>query len=169
MRIFAFIDSQNLNLSIKECGWKLDFKKFRKYLSDKFNVKKAFLFIGYVPKNEFLYQYLRQVGYKLIFKPVLGLSKNYIKGNCDAELVLHCMIQFGNFDKSIIISGDGDFYCLIKHLKSRNKLLNIGIPNSRSYSALLREFCSDFFYIDMLRNKLRYKNERYPSRDQPLT
>ena len=25
---YAFIDSQNLNLSIRDCGWQLDFKRF---------------------------------------------------------------------------------------------------------------------------------------------
>jgi len=32
---FAFIDSQNVNLGIKELGWKLDWKKFRVYLKEK--------------------------------------------------------------------------------------------------------------------------------------
>lgn len=31
---YAFIDSQNLNLSIREQGWILDFGKFRIYLRD---------------------------------------------------------------------------------------------------------------------------------------
>lgn len=48
---FAFIDSQNLNLGTGKdiykgkkkiySGWKLDYKKFRRYLSDKFRVNKA--------------------------------------------------------------------------------------------------------------------------------
>ena len=49
---YAFIDSQNLYLGIKEQSWELDFARFRVYLDDKFNVSKAFLFIGYVPGNE---------------------------------------------------------------------------------------------------------------------
>jgi len=32
---YAFIDSQNLNLSIREQGWALHFRKFRQYLRDK--------------------------------------------------------------------------------------------------------------------------------------
>ncbi|MFA5080773.1 MAG: hypothetical protein WC472_04115 [Candidatus Paceibacterota bacterium] len=57
---FAFIDSQNLNLGVSKdiydkkgtllyYGWKLDFKKLRIYLKDKYSINKAFLFIGYVP------------------------------------------------------------------------------------------------------------------------
>ncbi len=49
---YAFIDSQNLNLSILSQGWQLDFVRFRKYLEDRFRVQRAFLFIGLVPKNQ---------------------------------------------------------------------------------------------------------------------
>ena len=41
---YAFIDSQNLNLGIQLLGWKLDYKKFRIYLKEKYNVTKAYIF-----------------------------------------------------------------------------------------------------------------------------
>lgn len=59
----AFIDSQNLNLGIRSKGWELDFKKFRIYLNDKYHVKRAFLFLGYIERNRKLYSYLKKVGY----------------------------------------------------------------------------------------------------------
>ena len=64
---YAFIDSQNLNLGILGCGWKLNFGRFYVYLKDKYHVSKAYLFIGYVPGNEALYTYLQQAGYIVIF------------------------------------------------------------------------------------------------------
>ena len=70
---YAFIDSQNLNLAVKELGWKLDFRRFRKYLQDKYGVVKAFLFIGYVPTQQSLYTSLQEYGYILVFKPTLSL------------------------------------------------------------------------------------------------
>lgn len=157
MRIYAFIDSQNLNLSIKDDGWTLDFARFRLYLREKYGVDKAFLFIGYVSGNKYLYENLRQAGYRLIFKPVLGGSKGFVKGNCDAELVLHCMIEYQNFDKAIIVSGDGDFCCLIDYLKRKGKLVRVGIPNKRRYSSLLKKFRPYFFHVSDLKGKLRYK------------
>lgn len=54
--VYAFIDSQNLNLGIRSQGWVLDFKKFRLYLKNKYHVEKAYLFIGMVPGNEQLYE-----------------------------------------------------------------------------------------------------------------
>ena len=114
--IYAFIDSQNLNLGTRSAGWVLDFKKFRIYLKEKYHVHKAFLFIGYIYGNEKLYMHLRESGYIIIFKETLSQKRNkkmYIKGNVDAELVLQAMSEFNNYDKAIIVSGDGDFLCLI--------------------------------------------------------
>lgn len=96
---YAFIDSQNLNLSIHEQGWLLDFKRFRKYLDDKYGVRKAFLFIGYIPTNQNLYISLQSYGYILVFKPTLILPSGKPKGNVDAELVMHAMIEYPNYEK----------------------------------------------------------------------
>ena len=56
---YAFIDSQNLNLGIKSLGWKLDFKKFRIYLKEKYHVATAYIFIGFMPANQNLYSSLQ--------------------------------------------------------------------------------------------------------------
>ncbi|HDZ77517.1 MAG TPA: NYN domain-containing protein [Candidatus Omnitrophica bacterium] len=154
---YAFIDSQNLNLSIQDQGWKLDFKRFRTYLSDKFDVDKAYLFIGYIATNQSLYTTLQSYGYIIIFKPTLTLPSGKPKGNIDAELVLHTMIEYPNFDKAIIATGDGDFYCLIEHLKKQAKLGKIIIPNKLKFSSLLRKFAPDMTYVSDLRTKLEYK------------
>lgn len=160
---FAFIDSQNLNLAIQDCGWKLDFGRFFVYLKDKYKVQKACLFIGYVAGNETLYTDLQKMGYILIFKPTLTFKKEgeiFTKGNVDAELVLHAMIEFDNYDKAIIVSGDGDFHCLLEYLEKKGKLGRLIIPNSKKYSALLRRFHSYFVFISHLKNKLGKQNER---------
>ena len=154
---YAFIDSQNLHKGITACGWKLDFARFRVYLRDKYDVEKAYLFIGYLPGNESLYTHLQQSGYLVIFKPTLEYKKDggtYTKGNVDAELVLHCMIQFPHYDKAIIVSGDGDFHCLIEYLEKQEKLERLLVPNKKRYSALLRRFISRIGYLDGLRHKL---------------
>ena len=111
--VYAFIDSQNLHLGVKSQGWDLDWRKFRQYLRNKYNVVRAYVFIGQLAGNESLYTYLQECGYILVFKPTLELSDGTVKGNVDAELVLHTMIHFNNYDKAIIVTGDGDFHCLV--------------------------------------------------------
>ena len=72
---YAFIDSQNLNLSIRDLGWVLDFKRFRKYLFDKHGVTKAFLFIGFVEGNNNLYKSLQEAGYICLVKYLIEQDK----------------------------------------------------------------------------------------------
>ena len=155
--IFAFIDSQNLNLGVKSQGWTLDYKKFRILLEEKYKVCKAFLFIGFIPINSTLYLDLQEAGYIIVFKPVL-IPRNHkiikIKGNVDAELVLHTMINFKKFSKAIIVSGDGDFHCLIEYLVERQKLQKIIVPNQK-FSSLLRKFNSYIVNINLFKNKLK--------------
>lgn len=151
---YAFIDSQNVHLSILDQGWKLDFGKFRKYLHDRFSVTKVFLFIGLVPENQSLYTYLQKVGYILIFKPTLRLPDEKVKGNVDAELVLHTMIEYPNYDKAVIATGDGDFHCLIEYLENQNKLARLVIPNKYKYSSLLRRFSHLISFLNNTQQKL---------------
>jgi len=157
---YAFIDSQNLNLSIRSQDWVLDFKRFRVYLRDKYKISKAFLFIGYVSTNQNLYISLQEDGYILVFKPTLFLPTGGVKGNVDAELVLHTMIEYPNYDKALIVSGDGDFYCLIEHLMKQNKLLKIMIPDQYKYSSLLRKFSPNIVFMNSLQGKLGYNRGR---------
>lgn len=167
-KIYAFIDSQNLNLGTSKNivkhgkvvykGWKLDFKRFRKYLLDKFRVRKAFLFIGYIKQNENMYRKLRSFGYELVFKPTVRDDQGKAKGNIDAELVLHsAKIQYDKYDKAVIVSGDGDFYCLHEFLVKNKKLLGIIIPNDKSESSLLKPFQKYKTFIIFEKSKLELR------------
>ena len=165
---YAFIDSQNLNLSIRELGWVLDFKRFHTYLKEKYAVDKAFLFIGFVESNKGLYDFLSSTGYTCIFKPTLEYKNGTTKGNCDAELVLHTMIEYPNFNKAVIVTGDGDFYCLVKYLIEKDKLQSVLIPNKFKFSALLKfwEVRPYLRYMNDLQVKLNYKKR--PHKDETL-
>jgi len=73
--------------------------------------------------------------------------------------VLHTMIEWNNYDKAVLVTGDGDFHCLVEYLKNKNKLEKLLVPNSQKYSALLRKFTGDMAFIDSLRGKLEYKGK----------
>jgi uncharacterized LabA/DUF88 family protein len=172
-KVFAFIDSQNLNLGVKSAGWTLDFAKFRLYLKNKYSVEKAYLFIGQMAGQESLYDRLQGMGYHLIFKPTTEYKANgktVVKGNVDAELVLYAAAKvIDQYDKAIIVSGDGDFYCLIEYLKENEKLLHVMVPNDK-FSKLLRKYAKDIVRINQLRQKLEYsliKKTRSSVRSKP--
>ena len=159
---YAFIDSQNLNLGIKSLGWKLDFTRFRVYLKEKYNVEVAYLFIGYIPENQDLYDSLQKAGYILKFKPVLPNKDGSHKGNVDADLVLQIMIDFyeNYFDKAVIVTSDGDFYCLVKFLYQKNRLELVMSPYRQTCSTLLKKTAKEkIIFMDNLRHKLEYKRK----------
>lgn len=156
MNNFAFIDNQNLYCAMKEINRDFDYKRFRIYIKDKFSINKAYIFIWYRVWNESLYTKFQDMWYIIIFKPTLETKNWIIKWNCDAELVLHTMINFNEFEKAIIVSWDWDFHCLVEYLQDNWKLLKVLIPRSDRYSALLRKFKDSLFYINHpgIKNKL---------------
>ena len=177
-RVYAFIDSQNLNLSVQKLGWKMDWRRFRKFLADTYGVTRAYMFIGYIPENEAMYEQMHDLGYSVVLKPTFDLTKprpeadadnksakqsdedkKPIKGNIDAELVLWAMKELSNYDKAIIVSGDGDFYSLVEYLESKKRLLHILAPTGH-YSSLYNAFDRYIVRIDKLRRQLAYHDRR---------
>jgi uncharacterized LabA/DUF88 family protein len=189
-RVFAFIDSQNLNIGTQKSGWKMDWRKFRQFLADKYGVTKAFMFIGYIPENEDLYEQMHDAGYAVVLKPTFDLTrpqpemqevmgetvatnspqgqgasapapaksddkKPPVKGNIDAELVLWAMKEMSNYEKAIIVSGDGDFYCLVEYLDQKGRLLNLLAP-SQHYSGLYNRYEKYVVRLDTFRRDLAY-------------
>ncbi len=184
--VYAFIDSQNLNLGVQRMGWKLDWRKFRQYLTDTHHVTTAYMFIGYMSENESMYEYMHELGYLVVLKPTVDVKvihpqtndmqqttpvketeeqKPMIKGNVDAELVLYAMKEINNYDKAIIVSGDGDFFSLAEYLIEQNKLLHILTPNWQ-YSSLLKPFESKIIRLDQLRRKLAYHDYKGKKTDK---
>ncbi len=106
-----------------------------------------------------MYKSLQEAGYLCIFKPTLKYKDGTTKGNCDAELVLQAMIEYENYDKAVIITGDGDFHCLINYFIEKDKLNALLIPNRLKFSGLLKmKHIRPFLqYMNDLREKLEYK------------
>lgn len=159
---YAFIDGQNLNSGIEAANWKLDYRKFREYLAQEFGVKNAIIFIGFMEEYQPLYSALQQAGFILHFKPLIRYEDNTVKGNVDADMVLQTLIDIDRYDQAVIVSGDGDFAGLIRHLAGINKLRQVIIPNRRNYSSLFKrldEFGDKYFtFLEDLKSKLAYKD-----------
>lgn len=77
----------------------------------------------------------------------------------DAELVLHSMIEYSRYENAVIVSGDGDFYCLIGYLKKKKKLGRVIIPNAKKYSRLLWEFEGFLDFMNGFKYKLGEKGK----------
>jgi uncharacterized LabA/DUF88 family protein len=70
------------------------------------------------------------------------------------------MIEYHNYDRAVLVTGDGDFYCLVQYWIEHNKLERVLIPNSFKYSALLKRFGrKQLSFMNDLQEKLQYKKD----------
>jgi uncharacterized LabA/DUF88 family protein len=130
------------------------------------------MFIGHIPENEDMYLKMHELGFLVVLKPTFDMTKapvevtaetpevkpedkKPIKGNVDAELVLWAVKEMKNYDKAVIISGDGDFYSLVEYLEEQGKLLKLMTPNAQ-YSSLYNKYKDYVERVDLHRKQLRY-------------
>ncbi len=166
---YAYIDGANLHQGIISSKWRLDYKRFRVWLSDKYGVQKAYLFIGLITKYSDVYKYLQECGYTLVFKQVVYDNEGKPKGNCDADLVLQatCDAYENKGDKAVIVSSDGDYASLVKFLLQKQRLLVILSPRGKDKcSILLKRTEARIAYINDQRSLLELpKKEKAPNGD----
>ena len=94
------------------------------------------------------YRKLDEFGYTLFLKPV----KRYYqddgsisrKANCDVEMAFHLMKERDQFDRVVVLSGDGDFLPVLKFLRKEKKeviILSRGERTARE----IRQFAGSSF------------------------
>jgi len=166
---FAYIDAANLYKGLEVFNWQLDYRRFRIWLKEKYNIERAYIFIGLIPKYKDLYTYLQESGFTLIFKETIYGDNGKPKGNCDADLVLRTVRDTyeNNFDKAVIVSSDGDYSSLVKFLQEKDKLKVILSPsNVDKCSVLLKKTNAPIAYINDQRLILEVKNKKAPDGDK---
>ncbi len=158
MKINIYIDGNNLHRSAKELNFEINYSKFRGWLSQKYNYQNIYLFIGHVPNNTEFYNYLQKCGFILIFKQTIAVD-GVIKGNCDAELVLKVVSNFytKSFDSCILITGDGDFGCLVEFLKKEKVFKCLVAPDKKRCSFLLKNKCIEIVFLNEHYNKFSHR------------
>ncbi|MEI6596844.1 MAG: NYN domain-containing protein [bacterium] len=155
----AYIDASNLKFGVEQSGWKLDYKSFRSWLRDKFGVSRVILFMGLIPNNFELYNYLQGVGYDISFRPTITNKEGRTKGNVDGELILTIAKDFyeKNLESVVLVSGDGDYHCIVEFLKEKNIPVKIVSPNRKYLSLLLKRTNIPIIILDKFIEKLKRK------------
>ncbi len=173
MNNHIYIDGANLHRGSIELGFELDYKNLHSWLRQKYGATKIYLFIGLISKYTKLYEHLQECGYILIFKETSTNMSGETKGNCDAELVLKVVSDYyeKSFTSCVIISGDGDFACVVDFLNERKSITCTIAPNKKKCSFLLRRIQVPIVYLDehyqkfssIIPQKEKAPNEGVPS------
>lgn len=155
----AYIDGSNLKFGIKQSGWELDYKSFRSWLRDKFDVSRVILFMGLIPDNSELYNHLQSIGYDISFRPTVISKEGKTKGNVDGELILMIAKDFyeNKLESVVLVSGDGDYHCIVEFLKEKNIPVTIVSPNRKYLSLLLKRTNVPIIILDEFIENLRQK------------
>ena len=94
------------------------------------------------------YLKLQKFGYELYLKPVKlyeqddGTTRR--KANCDVEMAFYLMKEKENFDRVIVLSGDGDFLPVLKYLRCNGKEVIILARGPRT-AREIRQFAGSNF------------------------
>lgn len=167
---YAYIDGANLHKGIVGLGWQLDYKKFRRWLLEKYSIRTAYLFIGLIAKYKDLYTYLQECGFTLVFKEVIYDGVGKPKGNCDADLVLQavCNTYENKFDNAVLVASDGDYAGLVKFLHEKKKFFIVLSPHSKDKcSILLKRTGVKISYIEDQYSHLKLiQKEKAPDGDR---
>ncbi|MEK7175284.1 MAG: NYN domain-containing protein [Patescibacteria group bacterium] len=154
----AYIDGANLHLGTNSYGLVLDYKKFKVWLSDKFDITDAYIFLGNIPKYSQLYDYLQECGFKIVFKQVVYDGAGKAKGNCDADLVLKSIQGYyeNKYDKMLLVSSDGDYSSLVSFVNENNRFIGILSPYDQTKcSILLKRTNTKIYYLQDQKNLLK--------------
>ncbi len=107
------------------------------------------------------YLKLQKFGYRLFLKPVKTYyqenGSTQRKANCDVEMAFYLMKEKDNFDRVIILSGDGDFLPVMKYLKEIRKEVIVLARGPRTAKEI-RQFAGSNFR-DFVKLKIEIKFE----------
>lgn len=130
-KVGVFCDDSNLYHSYQKYGWRVDFEKFRDFLTKFCKVEFINYYIAIPEKSDVNYQktehFLGKIkdattikSKPLKYTPVAG--KFVKKGDMDVEMVLDTVRFIESLDVAIILSGDSDLLELKNYIvKDKNK------------------------------------------------
>ena len=117
-------------------------------MRDKYNVSQAFYYLGYVDNNnDDLYTEIQKAGFILKFKEHNPAMRTKKKGNVDTDIVFDIMKLMyeakNDFEKTILVSGDGDYKKIVDFLIKENKFEKILFPGNNK-SSLYKEIGDNY-------------------------
>lgn len=141
-------------------------KRLEEYISregKKLDEAKLILLSRHLSRIKF-YLKLQEFGYKLYLKPVKLYyqpdGKTERKANCDVEMAFYLMKEKDNFDRVVVLSGDGDFLPLLKYLKEIGKEV-IVLARGPKTAREIRQFAgSNFRDFVRLEKEIRFEDKK---------
>lgn len=164
LRVSIFVDGANMFYTQKKgLGWFFDPGKLLKTLKGEDELADAFWYMGVKPspesRDEKFLHYLAYAGYtvrtkrlKTIFDPESG--ETIQKANLDIEIAMDMFNTVDNYNKAILLSGDGDFERALELLRSRGKRICVVSTQNWIASELRMAVGSHYTDLQDLRSQI---------------
>jgi uncharacterized LabA/DUF88 family protein len=162
-RIGVFIDVQNMYYSAKHLySTKVDFKELlRLAVQHRFLIRAiAYVIRADIKEEESFFEALKKIGYEVKAKDLQIFYGGAKKGDWDIGIAMDTIELAPKLDTIVLVSGDGDFVPLVRHLKHAIGCRVEVIAFGRSASAKLIEEADDFYDLDKQRSVLQMHRMR---------
>ncbi|MBI2409687.1 NYN domain-containing protein [Candidatus Kaiserbacteria bacterium] len=108
------------------------------------------------------YRKLAEFGYRLVLKPVKSYEDDdgnrRRKANCDVDMAFYMMKEIDSYNRAVVLSGDGDFLPVLKHLRSIGKEVIILARSPRTAKEIKQFAGADFRDFEYLRERIKQKD-----------
>lgn len=162
-RVLIIIDAANLESSVKSLGWWIDYIKLKNLFKENnlIEIRNYCVHHNAENQNKF-FTFLKKNNFTLITKPLKIIKSEDIergdirKANFDVEIAVDVIEMINNFDTLVLFSGDSDFDCLLRKLRSKNK--NVLVISSKYHiSKELIENSDKYIDIKSLKEAIERK------------
>ena len=159
-RVGVFVDVQNQYYSAKALyGRKVNFKAV---LNQAVNGRKLVRALAYVVKAESkeentFFEALGHIGYEIMSKDLQVFYGGHKKGDWDVGITTDAIEIASKLDTVVLVSGDGDFIPLVRHLKHAKGCRVEVMSFQKSTSSKLMEEADEFFDFGTAQSKFLMK------------
>ena len=154
-KVIVFVDAANLESSLKDLGWHMDYKRLYNYFKNNMDLVRIRFYsasFGNEAHTNF-FIVLRRTGFKLVTKKLKTIFNGedcINKANFDVEITLDAKNFMDKYDTLVLFSGDSDFEYLIKFLRMSNKKV-IVVSSSYHISKELIKCCNKYIDLKILK------------------
>lgn len=133
MKIGVFVDVQNIYYTTRDAfGRSFDYRTFWQHLCEQGDITVAHAYaISRNDDNQKKFQSaLRHIGFEVKLKPFIQRSDGSAKGDWDVGITIDVMEAAKDLDRIVLLSGDGDFAMLLKHVMLQHDIQThvYGVP-----------------------------------------
>ncbi|VAW46829.1 hypothetical protein MNBD_GAMMA02-1571 [hydrothermal vent metagenome] len=122
LKIGVFVDVQNIYYTTRDAfGRSFDYRAFWQHLSQQGEIvtANAYAISRNVDDQKKFQSALRHIGFEVKLKPFIQRSDGSAKGDWDVGITIDIMEAAKDLDQIVLLSGDGDFAILLKHMMGK--------------------------------------------------